>query len=711
MNETHLRIIAKELNVPLEAVRRTAELLAEQASVPFIARYRKEVTGAMDEVQIRSLAERLNRLTELEKRRTTVLRTIDEQGMLTDELRRRIAETFDPRELEDLYLPYRPKRRTRAQKAREAGLEPLAELLLSGSCKPSAAAGRYVGKDVTDTKAALQGARDILAERFHEDPQQRTEMRRLFSREAQVAAEVIKGREEVGAAYRDYFHWREPWKRIAAHRFMALRRASREGVLRLSLRPERDRALVLLSRRYVEGDDPCSRQVRRATEEAWSRLIGPSLESEFLAELEKRAEEDSIAVFADNVRQLLLAPPLGRARVMAIDPGYRTGCKVVCLDEQGDLLETTTIYPHPPWGQWDVAVRTLRELGERHSIEAAAVGDGTAGRETERLLREIDFSAPVAVFSVSEDGASVYSASEIGRREFPEYDVTVRGAVSIGRRLLDPLAELVKLDPKSIGVGQYQHDVDQKSLRRALEAQVESCVNMVGVDVNTAGVPLLRYVAGLGPKTAAALVAQRGEQGAYRSRNELLSVPGLGSKAFEQCAGFLRIPGASYPLDDSAVHPEAYPLAERMAADLECSVADLIRDPQLHGRVQPERYVDETFGLPTVTDIIAELAKPGRDPRPRRQEFSFAEGVEGLDDLAEGMVLPGIVTNITRFGAFVDVGLKQDGLVHISEMAERYVKDPTEVVSLRQPVRVSVLAVDQKRGRIALSLKRAAEFS
>jgi uncharacterized protein len=708
MRESHLKRIAEALELPPGGIRRTAELLEEQATIPFIARYRKEATGGLDEVQIRSIAERLERLEELEKRRATVLRTIEEQGALTEELRRRIEAIFDPKELEDIYLPYKPKRRTRAEKAREAGLEPLAEVLFAqGNDDPVKTAEGYVGESVPDENAALQGARDILAERFHEDPELRTEMRRLFSREAEVSAEVVQGMEEEGADYRDYFHWSEPIKRIPAHRFMALRRGEREGVLRLSLRPERERALELLRRRYVRNGGASAQQVRRAVEEAWSRLIGPSLETEFLSDTGKAAEEESIAVFASNVRQLLLAPPLGSARVIAVDPGYRTGCKVVCLDEQGALLETATVFPHPPHNRRADAERILRELAARHRPSAAAVGDGTAGRETERLFREIEFDPPVAVFPVSEDGASVYSASEIGRKEFPEQDVTVRGAVSIGRRLIDPLAELVKIEPASIGVGQYQHDVDQKRLRKALEEQVESCVNLVGVDVNTAGAPLLRYVAGLGPKTAEALVACRSERGPFRSRSELLRVPGLGPKAYEQCAGFLRIPGADNPLDDSAVHPEAYHLVERMAEELGCRVTDLIENGELLSSMNPERYTDEEFGRATVEDILSELAKPGRDPRPRRQEFSFAEDITSIEDLEEGMVLPGLVTNITRFGAFVDVGVKQDGLVHISEMAERYVCDPSEVVALREQVRVMVIAVDRERGRISLSLKQA----
>jgi uncharacterized protein len=707
---THMKLIAEELSLSPAPVRRTAELLDAQATVPFIARYRKEATGGMDEVQIRSVARRLEQLQALEQRRRTVLRTIEEQGALTDALRSRIEGCSDIRELEDIYLPYRPRRRTRAQKARERGLEPLAELLYSQSeGEPQAAAHRYLCEEVPDAESALQGARDILAERFHEDPAQRAAMRRLFSREAVLSAELVKGKEEAGRAYRDYFHWQEPARRVASHRFMALRRGEREGVLRLTLRPERDRALELLERRYVRGRGACSEEVRRAAVEAWSRLIAPSLESELLGEIGERAEKESIAVFARNVRQLLLAPPLGRARVMALDPGYRTGCKVVCLDEQGTLLENATVYPHPPVEKREETERVLKELAERHGIEAVAVGNGTAGRETEQLLREIDFSQPAAVYMVSEEGASVYSAGEIARRELPEQDVTVRGAVSIGRRLLDPLAELVKIDPKSIGVGQYQHDVNQTRLRRALEEEVESCVNLVGVELNTAGEPLLRYVAGLGPRTAKAIVDRRSEHGPYRNRRELLEVPGLGPRAYEQCAGFLRIRGAENLLDNSAVHPEAYSLVERMAEDLGCSVADLISDADLRSRLDPRHYTDGEFGLPTVRDILEELAKPGRDPRPRRQEFSFAQGVESIADLRPGMVLPGLITNITRFGAFVDIGVKQDGLVHISEMAEGFVRDPAEVVALRQAVQVRVIEIDRQRERIALSLREVTE--
>lgn len=723
--QPHIRIISAELKVRPEQVDRTAALLADAATVPFISRYRKEATGGLDEVAIQDIKDRLERLETLEKRRTTVLETIEAQGALTEDLRDRIGNTWDPRELEDLYLPYKPKRRTKASMAREKGLEPLAEIILSrkkidGGLKTAAAA--FVNDDVAGPEEALQGARDIIAERISEEADARSQLRACYSREAVIASKLVKKKEREAAKYRDYFDWSEPLKRCRAHRLLAILRGVREGFLRVSVSVEEERALEILKGRFVHGgakkqqpssagassrpDPECIAQLNIALEDAFRRLLAPSLENELLSAAKEAADEESIRVFAENLRQLLLAPPLGPRRVLAIDPGYRTGCKVVCLDEQGELLHHDVIYPHEPQSRAQEAEVKILELAAAHEIEAVAIGNGTAGRETEQFVRRIDFGRPVSVFLVNEDGASVYSASEEARREFPDQDVTVRGAVSIGRRLMDPLSELVKIDPKSIGVGQYQHDVDQKKLRAGLDTVVESCVNQVGVLVNTAGRALLKYVSGVGPQLAERIVRFRAEKGPLHSREELLQVPGLGPKAYQQCAGFLRMPDSQQPLDASAVHPESYPVVERMAEDAGCSVSELMALPDLRAGIDLNRYIDEKTGLPTLRDIMAELARPGRDPRPALEEFRFAEKVHGIDDVEAGMVLPGIVTNITRFGAFVDVGIKQDGLVHISEMADRFVKDPAEIVHVQEKVTVKVLEVDRDRGRISLTMKQ-----
>ena len=718
----HIELIAGELDLRPAQVQSTSRLLADQATVPFISRYRKEATGGLDEVAVGTIKERLERLETLEKRRLTILETIAEQGTLTDELAARIRATFDPRELEDIYLPYKPKRRTRGTIARENGLEPLAEKLLSQTdADPQTLAGEFLSDKISDTDTALAGARDIIAERVNEDSISRGQLRAHYVKDGVISSKQAKGKAakdkaaaapEQAAKYRDYHQWSEPLKRCPAHRFLALQRGGREGFLSISVTTEEERSVQILHRRWVKRNNPCGQQVAAAAEDAYRRLLAPSLENEFLAGAKEAADSESIAVFAENLRQLLLAPPLGPKRVLAIDPGFRTGCKLVCLDEQGSLLSHGVMYPHPPQNKSSAAAEQLQQLIRDYRIQAVAIGNGTAGRETEELLRSLEFrsqdSSPAgapAVFMVNEDGASVYSASPLARKEFPDHDVTVRGAVSIGRRLMDPLSELVKIDPKSIGVGQYQHDVDQKQLKAGLDTVVESCVNMVGVNLNTAGAPLLQYVSGLGPKLAAAIVAHRAAHGPFASRATLKKVPGMGPKAFQQSAGFLRIPNAKNPLDASAVHPESYGIVKQMAADQGCSVAELMQDPERRRDIRLESYLTEEVGLPTLKDILSELEKPGRDPREALEEFSFSEEVHTIDDLHPGQVLPGIVTNITRFGAFVDIGVKQDGLVHISEMADRFVRDPSEIVKLQQHLQVRVLEVDTERRRIALSLK------
>ncbi|MHB8869153.1 MAG: Tex family protein [Thermoleophilia bacterium] len=706
-------VVAAELAIrPAQAVA-VAELLAGGATVPFIARYRKEATGSLDEVQIAAVRDRLIRLEDLEKRRESILGSLAERDLLTPELEAAVRGAASMAELEDRYLPFRPKRRTRAAAARERGLEPLADLLLAAAAAgdahfdPTVAAVSFVDpeKDVPGVDEALAGARDIIAETASEDAEVRSRTRALYSREAVLRSRVVKAKEEAGAKFRDYFDWEEPAGRAPSHRVLALLRGEAEGFLRVGVGVPEDRALAILEGAFVRGSGAASEEVRAALRDGSKRLLGPSMESETRAELKERADEEAIRVFASNLAELLLSPPLGNRTVLAVDPGFRTGCKVTVLDPQGRLLHHETVQPHQSKGAREQAGLAIRGLVARFGVEAVAVGNGTAGRETETFVRELDLGRDVMVVMVNESGASIYSASEVARAELPDQDVTVRGSVSIGRRLQDPLAELVKIDPKSIGVGQYQHDVDQAALRRSLDDVVASAVNRVGVEVNTASPSLLGHVSGLGPQLASNIVAYRDVEGPFRSRAQLKKVPRLGPKAFEQAAGFLRVRDGADPLDASAVHPESYGVVKAMAADVGVKVADLLRDAGLRARVDFARYVTETVGLPTLRDIMAELEKPGRDPRQAFEVFRFAEGVESLDDLEEGMRLPGIVTNVTAFGAFVDVGVHQDGLVHISQLADRYVRDPAEVVSVQQRVMVTVLGVDLQRGRISLSMR------
>lgn len=706
--EKFTQMISAALKLPEHRVNNTLKLLQGGATIPFISRYRKEATGGLDEVQIGEIQAAYGKFAELAKRKETVLSAIEGQGKLTDELRSRISNCWNAAELEDIYLPFKPKRKTRAEIARQKGLEPLAALiLLQRENRLMEKARNFVKGDVADEEDALKGARDILAEHFSEDERARSMVRSAFSREAVIVAKAVKGKEtdEAAAKYRDYFDFCEPLKKCTSHRLLAVRRGEAEGVLRVSVSPDDERCVEKLQRMFVHGCNECAAQVAEAAADAYKRLIKPGIETEFAAQSKEKADEEAIRVFAGNLRQLLLAPPLGQKRVMGIDPGYRTGCKVVCLDAQGALLHNEAIYPHPPKSEYQQAARKLVKLVEQYKIEAIAVGNGTASRETEQFVANLRFDREVQVFVVSEDGASVYSASKLAREEFPDYDVTVRGAVSIARRLMDPLAELVKIDAKSIGVGQYQHDVDQAKLKASLDQTVESCVNLVGVNVNTASKHLLTYVSGLGPALAQNIVDYRMANGPFRSRKELLGVPRMGAKAFEQCAGFLRIPHAENPLDNSAVHPESYPIVERMAEDMGCSVADLIKDKELRARIKVENYVAGEVGLPTLNDIMQELDKPGRDPRQKIQAFAFDKNIRSIGDLQEGMELPGIVTNITNFGCFVDIGIKENGLVHISQLADRFVSDPSSVVGIHQHVRVKVLGVDRERKRIQLTMK------
>ena len=705
-DERMIREIARLCSLPESRVERTVTLLQGGATIPFITRYRKEATGGLDEVQVGAVRDRLERLNALEARKRTVRSAIEAVGKMTGALSAQLDDCWDGDKLEDLYLPYKPKRRTRAAAAREKGLEPLAALLMrQDGSQPERLADRFVRGEVADREQALAGACDIVAEWVAENARAREAVRAEYARAAVLSSRAVAGREDEGAKYSDYFGRSFPLRRMPSHRLLALFRGEREGFLKLSLSLSDPEAPVArLVRMFVRGDSPARRLVESAVRDSFRRLIVPSIENECLATAKQRADDEAIRVFADNLRQLLLSAPLGRRRVLAIDPGFRTGCKTVCLDEQGALLHYETIYPHPPRPQADEAVRRLSALVGTYRIEAVAIGDGTAGRETERFVRGIRFGRKVPVYMVSEDGASVYSASEVGREEFPDRDATVRGAVSIGRRLIDPLSELVKIDPKSIGVGQYQHDVDQGKLRRSLDDTVESCVNRVGVNLNTASRHLLAYVSGLGPALARSVVEYRAANGEFRSRRDLLKVPRLGAKAFEQCAGFLRIPGASDPLDASAVHPESYPVVGRMASDLGVRVADLLSSAELRAKIDLQRYVTERTGLPTLRDILSELARPGLDPRGEARIFEFAD-VHSIDGLREGMVLPGIVTNVAAFGAFVDIGVKQDGLVHVSELSDRYVASPFDAVRLRQQVRVRVVSVDRRRGRIGLSMR------
>ncbi len=706
------KLISTELHIQEHAVENTLKLLDEGCTIPFISRYRKERTGGLDEVQITAISDRAERLQEIAKRKETIVKTINEQQKMTPDLEKRINDCWELTTLEDIYLPYKPKRRTRAQVAREQGLEPLATILLmQREPNPERAAQRFV-RDGLPIADCLTGAQDIIAEQVSEDERSRNQIRGAFRREAFIVSKVIKAKKDTDEAqkYSDYFDWEEPLKRCSSHRLLAMRRGESEGILRISLTIDDDEAISRLQRNYVRGNGACQRLVAEAVEDGYKRLLLPSIETEFARISKERADEEAIKVFSENLRQLLLGAPLGQKRVMGIDPGFRTGCKVVCLDAQGNLLHHEAIFPHPPVNHRMQAVVHLQEMLKKFQIEAIAIGNGTASRETrsfvEDTLKEMRQGKPApTVFVVSEDGASVYSASKVARDEFPDEDVTVRGAVSIGRRLMDPLAELVKIDPKSIGVGQYQHDVDQTQLKHSLDQTVESCVNLVGVNLNTASQHLLTYVSGLGPTLAQNIVDYRKEHGAFTSRAQLKKVPRLGPAAYQQCAGFLRIPDAKNPLDNSAVHPESYAVVEQMAKDCHCTVSDLINKKELREKIDIQRYVTKEIGLPTLTDIMKELEKPGRDPREQIEEFEFDASVQTVEDLREGMELPGIVTNITNFGAFVDIGVHQDGLVHVSQMADRYVSDPTQVVHLHQHVRVRVIDIDLRRNRISLSMK------
>ncbi|MBR6843328.1 MAG: RNA-binding transcriptional accessory protein [Prevotella sp.] len=715
------QLIAQQLGIKESQVAGTLMLLDEGCTIPFIARYRKERTGALDEVQITAISDRYEKLQEIQKRKDTVIKTITDLGKLTPDLEQRISACWDATELEDIYLPYKPKRRTRAQVAREQGLEPLAKLImLQRERDPERAALSQLSTlhSQLSVEEALKGAQDIIAETISEDERSRQQLRNLFSRQAFIISKVVKAKADSDEAskYSDYFDWEEPLKRCSSHRLLAMRRGESEGILRISITPDDDEAIERLKRHYVYGNTSCGRLVSEAVEDGYKRLLKPAIETEFAALSKEKADEEAIRVFAENLRQLLLGAPLGQKRVMGIDPGFRTGCKVVCLDAQGNLLHHEAIFPHPPINKRMESAMSIQKLIQKYQIEAISIGNGTASRETDTFVKDVlagryDINASKQeritpqVFVVSEDGASVYSASKIARDEFPDEDVTVRGAVSIGRRLMDPLAELVKIDPKSIGVGQYQHDVDQTKLKHSLDQTVESCVNLVGVNLNTASQHLLMYVSGLGPTLAKNIIDYRRENGAFTSRAQLKKVPRLGPSAFQQCAGFLRIPEAKNPLDNSAVHPESYAIVEQMAKDQGCAVVDLIKNKKKREAIDIKQYVTYEVGIPTLTDIMHELEKPGRDPREQIEAFEFDKNVSTVDDLVEGMILPGIVTNITNFGAFVDIGVHQDGLIHISQMANRRIAHPTDVVKLHQHLKVRVIEVDRRRNRISLSLK------
>ena len=714
MNTDHVTKIAGEMKLAASQVKAVATLFAEGGTIPFVARYRKEMTGSLDEVALTGIRDRLDQLAELDKRREAILKSLEERNLLSEELKAKIVSAETMTALEDLYLPYRVKRRTRATIAREKGLEPLALILLAQQItdvEKEALTFVDAEKGVNDVEEALQGARDILAEMVSEDPPTRTEMRDLFLEKGICETKVVKNKEEEGVKFKDYFDWKEPAAKAPSHRILAMFRGENEGFLSLHIAPPEEEALGLVSGRYITGTGTVADQVSLAIQDSYKRLLGPSMETEVRAELKRRADVEAIRVFVENIRELLLAPPLGRKNVLALDPGFRTGCKVVCLDRQGKLLHDDVVYPHTGENAAREAGMKVKALCARFEIEAIAIGNGTAGRETESFVRSLELPATIAIVMVNESGASIYSASDVAREEFPDHDVTVRGSVSIGRRLMDPLAELVKIDPKSIGVGQYQHDVDQAALKRSLDDVVMSCVNGVGVDVNMASKQLLMYVSGLGPQLAGNIVTYRNEQGPFETRTQLKKVPRLGPKAFEQAAGFLRIPSGKNPLDASAVHPESYGIVDAMAKDLGCAVPDLMHDDSLRQKIQLERYVTDSVGLPTLRDIMNELAKPGRDPREKFETFSFAEGVNKMDDLVPGMMLPGIVTNVTAFGAFVDVGVHQDGLVHISQLADRFIKDPGEIVKVHQRVMVTVVEVDLVRKRIALSMKTNPDLS
>lgn len=699
------KMIASALNIADYQVKHTLSLLQGGATIPFISRYRKEATNGLNEVQISEIKEHYDKLCETAKRKETILKTIEEQGKLTSNLKERIESSWNSTELEDIYLPYKPKRKTRAEVARQKGLEPLATLLMTQKENNLHTRIRsFIIGDVKDEDDALKGARDIIAEQVSEDERSRNQLRNLFTHQAIITSKVIKGKEEEASKYKDYFDFSEPLKRCSSHRLLAIRRGETEGLLKVSISTNDEECIERLEKIYLRGKNECSLQVKEAINDAYKRLLKPSIETEFAIQSKEKADEAAIRVFAENLRQLLLAPPLGQKRVMGIDPGYRTGCKVVCLDAQGNLLHNETIYPHPPKNEHSISSRKLTKLVEQYQIEAIAIGNGTASRETESFVTNQRYDRKLQVFVVSEDGASIYSASKIAREEFPDYDVTVRGAVSIGRRLMDPLAELVKIDPKSIGVGQYQHDVNQTALKKSLDTVVESCVNTVGVNLNTASRHLLTYISGLGPALAQNIVDYRTENGAFSTRKDLMKVPRMGAKSFEQCAGFLRIPNSKNPLDNSAVHPESYSVVEHIAKDMNCSVEDLIKNKELRNKVDIKKYVSDKVGLPTLTDIMTELEKPGRDPRQSIKVFEFNKNVKTIDDLKIGMTLPGIVTNITNFGCFVDIGIKENGLVHVSQLSREFISDPTKIVNIHQHVDVKVIDIDRERKRISLSM-------
>ena len=711
MDQKIIQLIAQQVGIQYVQVENTIQLLNEGATVPFISRYRKERTGSLDEVQIEAIKDAKEKMEELLKRKETILKTIQDQELLTPDLQKRIEDCFDSTELEDIYLPYKPKRRTRAMIAREKGLEPLASLIMKQiESNLEYKAQSFVNNKVESVEEALAGARDVIAEWINENERARGIVRREFEYSAFISSKVIKGKEEEAAKYNDYFDWNEQLKKCPSHRLMAMRRGENEGFLRVSISPDSEEPIQRLMRFFIHSRNVCAEQMELAVNDAYKRLLQSSIETEFANLSKEKADEEAIRVFADNLRQLLLAAPLGQKRVLALDPGYRSGCKLVCLDAQGNLIHNETIYPHKPQEEVKQAARKITSLVSAYQIEAIAIGNGTASRETEQFIKKLHYDRELQVFVVSEDGASIYSASKIARDEFPQYDVTVRGAVSIGRRLLDPLAELVKIDPKSIGVGQYQHDVDQKKLKNSLDKVVESSVNLVGVNVNTASQHLLTYISGLGPQLAQNIVDYRKENGPFHSRTEIQKVARMGAKAYEQSAGFLRIPESSNPLDNSAVHPESYFVVQKIAQDLKCSIQELISSEDLQKQIVWSNYVTDQIGLPTLEDIRKELAKPGRDPRSAIKVFEFAAGIFKVEDLQVGMVLPGIVTNITKFGAFVDVGVKQDGLVHVSQMADRFITDPSEIVKLHQHVHVKVIELDLQRKRIQLSLKQVPQI-
>jgi protein Tex len=710
MKNEHIQIIAKALNISEKQVSNTIKLLEEGATIPFISRYRKEVTGSLDEVYVSDISILLNKLTDLEKRRETVLRTIEDLGKLTPALKNKINSTYDSTELEDLYLPYKPKRKTKASVAREKGLEPLANLILEQSnMNFEEVVKKFLSKDkgVTSLEDALQGARDIIAEKINEDKDVRNAVRNIYKNSANIKSSVIKGKEEIGIKYKDYFDFDEPLNKCPSHRFLAITRGVNEEILKISVAPESDTSIDKINSLIIKNksNQKTKEQLELAIKDSYKRLLHPSIETEFRSMTKEKADLEAIKVFSGNLRQLLLSSPLGQKRILGIDPGFRTGCKVVCLDSQGNLLYNTAIYPHAPQNEIEKSRVTILDLIKKYKMEAVAIGNGTAARETETFFKSITSSAQVEIFMVNESGASIYSASEVAREEFPDKDVTVRGAISIGRRLLDPLAELVKIEPKSIGVGQYQHDVDQSLLQSNLDMVVESCVNLVGVNLNTASKHLLSYVSGVGPVLAENIVSYRKTNGNFKSRKELLKVPRLGQKVFEQCAGFLRIPDAKNPLDNSAVHPESYSVIEKMAEDLKTDIPTLLKDKTLQKKIKINQYLTDEIGLPTLQDIINELAKPGLDPREKAKSFSFSDEIRTIEDLKEGMILPGIVNNITNFGAFVDIGIKESGLVHISNITNKFINSPADVLQLNQQVRVKVLSIDKERKRIQLSMK------